>query len=64
MLYNIHQILGEPYIDHLVAVVLGKTQAECLADQLSAQNPGCTFVASIRPDTEPLTHWVDSSFAD
>lgn len=63
MLYNIHQI-EEPYIPHLVAVVLGEAQAQCLAAKLTAENPGCTFAVSIRPDTEPLTHWVDSSFSN
>ena len=67
MLYNIHEVTQACLYGcapHLVAVVLGQQQAECLAAQLTTENEGFAFIASLRPLTEPLTHWVDASFSD
>ena len=59
MLYNIYT--GSD----LVAVVLGKAQAETLAAQLTSDHPHCKpFVVSERGLNEPLTYWVDASFCD
>ena len=65
MLYNIHEVTQACLYNcapHLVAVVLGKEQAECLASDLNLEHEGFRFVATLRPLTEPLTHFVDSSF--
>ena len=59
MLYNIYTGFD------LVAVVLGKQQAEALAAQLTSDYPHCKpFTASERNANDSLTHWVDASFCD
>jgi hypothetical protein len=49
----------------LIAVVLGKSQAESLAAQLTADYPHCeTFIVIERDLNKPFTHWVNASFCD
>jgi len=65
MLYNIHEVKAACVYNctpHLVAVVLGKEQAETLASDLNLENEGFHFVATPRSLCEPLTYWVDASF--
>ena len=64
-LYNIHEVTSACLYNcqpHLVAVVLGKEQAECLATQLGREHESCVFVATIRDLNEPFAHFADSSF--
>jgi len=65
MLYNIHEVKAACVYNcppHLVAVVLGKEQAECLASDLNLEHEDFHFVATPRSLNEGMTHWVDASF--
>lgn len=64
-LYNVHEVTTACVYNcqpHLVAIVLGKEQAHCLAEQLTKEHEGFTFVATERNLNEPLVHFVDASF--
>ena len=66
MLYNIHETSQAELYNcepHLVAVVLGKAQAECLVEQLNTEHAPFRFAASERSMFEPFVHFQDSSFA-
>lgn len=66
MLYNIHETTQAELYNcdlHLVAIVLGKEQAECLVEQLNTEHAPFRFVASDRSLFEPFVHFQDSSFA-
>ena len=66
MLYNIHETtVSEIYKcePHLVAVVLGREQAECLAEQLNSAHPPFRFSVSERSLFEPFVHFQDASFS-
>ena len=66
MLYNIHETTQAELYGcdlHLVAVVLGKAQAECLVEQLNKEHAQFRFAASERSLFEPFVHFQDSSFA-
>ena len=65
MLYNIHEVTVACTYNcqpHLVAVVLGKVQAETLAANLCLEHAGLMFVATPRDLNEPFTHFADASF--